>query len=377
MLSSRLQQLNFHRLVIPFRIGFRHAQAERNSTASIWVRATTQAGVHGYGEGCPRQYVTGETLASAATFLHTHAPSVQREVTDIDTLRDWIRAHASLIDRNPAAWCALELALLEVFSKSNQQPVETLLGLPTLSGAFHYTAVIGDCDARTFSVLFENYLDLGIHDFKIKLGGDLRRDRDKRFILEGHAHHTLRVRADANNLWHNAQDAISYQRKLDYSFWALEEPLRAGDFAALTRVGSALDIPIILDESVTRIEQLHALRDSPQRWIANLRVSKMGGLLRSLAFAAQARALGIPLIVGAQVGESSLLTRAALSVVNTQRTSVIAQEGAFGTHLLVQDICTAPLMFGNDGVLNAPPSSAGWGLPITIDPDQLQDLVMS
>lgn len=374
MANSKLRHLTFKRLVIPFKIGFNHAQAQRHSTESLWVHATSVDGVHGYGEACPRHYVTGETLTGAVEFLRTHAASVQREVHNVDTLRDWLHTHRAEIDRNPAASCALELALLEVFAKAQQQSVEALLNLPALHGTFRYSAVIGDCDAQTFATLLQRYLHLGMYDFKIKLSGDLRRDHDKRAILEAHRHETLRVRADANNLWRNADDAIGYLHRLDYSFWAIEEPVRPGHFAALTRVGSALEIPVILDESVTRIEQLAALRDAPHRWIVNLRLSKMGGLLRSLNFAAQAREYGIPLIVGAHVGESSLLTRTALSVVNAQRASVLAQEGAFGTHLLAHDVCAAPLMFGNDGVLDAPPPAAGWGLAINIDSSQQPDL---
>lgn len=362
MRNSALKQIAYQRLAIPFRTGFKHAQAERNSTASILVRATTEAGLHGYGEGCPRHYVTGETLDSAMDFLRMHAASVQREVHSVDTLRDWMLNHEFEIDHNPAAWCALELALLDVFAQSQQQPVEALLNLPALHGVFRYTAVIGDCDAKTFALLFERYLSLGMHDFKIKLGGDLRRDRDKCSILAAHTNNTLRVRADANNLWRNAEEAVTYLNKLDYSFWALEEPVRAGDFAALTRVRGSLEIPIVLDESVTRLEHLDPLHKEPHRWIINLRISKMGGLLRSLTFAEAACACGVPLIIGAQVGESSLLTRAALSLVNAQRTSVLAQEGAFGTHLLAHDVCTAPLMFGNHGLLYAQQPSPGWGI---------------
>jgi len=40
----------------------------------------------------------------------------------------------------------------------------------------------------------------------------------------------------------------------------------------------------------------------------------MGGILRSLAIAEQAKQIGIPIIIGAQVGETSILTRAALTL---------------------------------------------------------------
>jgi len=87
-------------------------------------------------------------------------------------------------------------------------------------------------------------------------------------------------------------------------------------------------------------------------WIVNLRVSKMGGLLRSLRLLRSIRERGVGLIVGAHVGETSILTRAALTVANCARDILVAQEGAFGTHLLNIDVADPPLMFGVGGVID-------------------------
>ena len=125
---------------------------------------------------------------------------------------------------------------------------------------------------------------------------------------------------------------------------------------------------IILDESLLRAEQLVPLGEDPQHWIVNVRVSKMGGLVRSLAVIEAARRSGISIIVGAQVGETSVLTRAGLVVARAAGTDLLAQEGAFGTHLLERDVATPPLMFGPAGILNADAQAfskkAGWGLTL-------------
>jgi L-Ala-D/L-Glu epimerase / N-acetyl-D-glutamate racemase len=83
-----------------------------------------------------------------------------------------------------------------------------------------------------------------------------------------------------------------------------------------------------------------------------VRVSKMGGINRALEVVEAARARGIGVIVGAQVGETSLLTRAGLTVARAAGESLVAQEGAFGTFLLERDVCDPPLMFGTGGVLD-------------------------
>jgi hypothetical protein len=70
----------------------------------------------------------------------------------------------------------------------------------------------------------------------------------------------------------------------------------------------------------------------------------------------------MPLIVGSQVGETSLLTRVALAVAHAAGEALLAQEGAFGTLLLENDVCTPPLMFGHGGTLRFESSGPGWGL---------------
>jgi len=50
----------------------------------------------------------------------------------------------------------------------------------------------------------------------------------------------------------------------------------------MLRIATARDCRIVLDESAVRSEQQAAYADAGDRWIANVRVSKMGGLARSL-----------------------------------------------------------------------------------------------
>ena len=82
----------------------------------------------------------------------------------------------------------------------------------------------------------------------------------------------------------------------------------------------------------------------------------------------------IGIIVGAQVGETSILTRAALTVMNANRANLVAAEGAFGTHLLQRDLTSPSLMFGKGGTLDADQvaDSNGPGLGLQIHE---QDLV--
>jgi len=371
----KLEAIRARSLNIPFNTTFRHAQAERAATQTLWVEAHAE-GCTGYGEGCPREYVTGETLATAAAFCSAYASQWRESIRDLPTLRRWSAAHVRDIDRNPAAWAAVELALLDLLGKVENHPVEALLGLPPLSGSFRYTAVLGDAPGPQFAAQLRHYLAAGFEDFKVKLSGDSTRDEEKVRVLARAGLAGVAVRADANNLWPTAGAAIGALESLDFRFRAVEEPLRAGDYAGMARIAATLDTSIVLDESMIRSDQLGHLDATPGRWIVNLRISKMGGLLRSLDLVPQIRRRQLGLIIGAQVGETSVLTRAALTVANAARDILIAQEGAFGTHLLARDVAEPSLRFGAGGVLEADElrAGAGWSLAIVTREGDLSEL---
>lgn len=363
----RLASLEVSSLRIPFRTVFRHASAVRDTTQSIWVEAQSECGQLGHGEGCPREYVTAESLAGAQAVLGALAGDLCRSVNGIDTLRSWVDSHALEIDRNPAAWTAAECAILDLIGCSAGFGVEPVLGLPVLHGTFRYTAVIGDAEPEAFSAQLARYRKAGFSAFKIKLSGDVARDRSKVAALIGAGVPPASVRADANNLWPDADVAIQSIKDLDYPFWAIEEPICVGDYDGLLRLALALGTRVILDESLLRVSQLPMLGDLRKHCVANLRVSKMGGLLRSLELLQALRVLDIPVIVGAHVGESSLLTRAGLTVAFAAGDALCGQEGAFGTNLLQYDVAEPPLMFGYGGVLDLTASGMcgpGWGLNI-------------
>ncbi len=347
----KLKQLEIRKLEIPFRFSFKHSSAERSVTEAVIVVAESDAFVKGYGEGCPRGYVTGESIDSCLRFFELCRDELL-QIQDVESLRKWVSIHSQLINANPAAWCAIETALLDLLGKTEGHSLEALLGISEISGDFAYTAVLGVSSPRIFEAQCEQYHRLGLTDFKVKVCGELESDVSaigtltKRFPAS-------RIRIDANNLWEEADAAASYILSLGSSPWAVEEPLKAADFPSLRKVAKALGCKIVLDESFLGLQTFDQIQDDLDIWVPNIRISKMGGLLRSLAVAEKCKQLDLNFIIGAQVGETSILTRMALSLASHYRDSVIAQEGAFGTYLLASDVTDAPIMFGAGGFLRA------------------------
>ena len=368
----RIERLDVFTFSVPFRTVFRHASASRRRARNLIVAARGPDGVTGWGESCPRPYVTGETVDGAAAFVVEHRDAMADEIADVGTLLAWIGAHRAAIDRNPAAFCAAEIAVLDLLGKVEGRVTEDLLDIARPTSDFQYSAVLGDSPWPVYRRQCRRYLAEGFRDFKVKVSGDLRRDRRKMRVLTspdpGMADRGLRVRIDANNLWRSADACIGHIGGLDGDVFAVEEPLQAGDLDGFRRVADACRTRIVLDESLLRASQLDAMAGDPARWIANVRVSKMGGVIRSLDVAGRAAELGLGVIVGCQVGETSILARAALAVMQAVEPDLLAAEGAFGTHLLHSDLASPTIMFGPAGVLAATEAvdtgRGGFGLAI-------------
>ncbi len=343
-------------LKLPLNVSFRHAGATRNHGESVWVRAGRN-NVFGFGEGCPRVYVTGDDLKSSLRWIEANFSDGHNPFDNLEEVNGWIKENQDQINQHPAAWCAVELALLDLFAREKNLSVETLLGLEGYKRCGRYTAVLGDSEEWEFTSLADQYLIRGFTDFKIKLNGDLKKDQARLDILEDlrqqHSVSNLRIRLDANNLWTGqAEEAIGHIQSLKGELFAIEEPVGPRDTSGTSRVSTETGLPVILDESLCTLIDLEAYKNLPGRFIANIKVSRVGGLIRALKMIEKIRRLGWPIIIGCHVGETSLLTRAALIPACAAGKNLIAQEGAYGDYLMKREPVDPVLKFGRHGLLN-------------------------
>jgi L-Ala-D/L-Glu epimerase len=149
---------------------------------------------------------------------------------------------------------------------------------------------------------------------------------------------------------------------------SFEQPVAADDLDGLARLVRESSAQIVVDEGLTD-------RDSLQRFItrractaANVRISKCGGLVAAYARCREALDAGLVLQVGCQVGESSLLSAAHLTLLQALAPltpGVRYAEGCFGRHLLREDPAAPLVQFRYGG--RPPPRPPGAGLGVQID----------
>jgi L-alanine-DL-glutamate epimerase-like enolase superfamily enzyme len=81
----------------------------------------------------------------------------------------------------------------------------------------------------------------------------------------------------------------------------------------------------------------------------NIRISKNGGILNSLKIYQKAEDAGFKCQLGAQVGETSLLSSAG-RIFAALTGDLIFHEGSYGTQLLAFDLTKNPLFFEKEGI---------------------------
>jgi muconate cycloisomerase len=355
---------------LPFRFSFGHALAERSSSTNVYVQVTLADGTVGFGEGVPRGYVTGETAADALDAVsQRYGPALLgrelRQPADVAVALDAAAAAlpASWVRPPGAGWCAVELAVLDAAGRRFGLPVSHWLG-PVRAPLLTYDAVLPFSTSAAVVPLAALIRSLGITQVKVKVGreldADLHRIRLLRRILGSEAD----LRVDANCAWTAEQALRAIEALRRYGISAVEQPVAADDLQGLQRLTAACPESIIVDESLRTVAEAQTLVDAKACDAFNIRVSKCGGLRASLRIAQIAADAGLAVVVGAQVGESGILSAAGRHLAACVAPRYL--EGSAGRLLLREDITRERVLPGRAGRAR-PHAGAGLGVSVKAD----------
>jgi L-alanine-DL-glutamate epimerase-like enolase superfamily enzyme/pyrroloquinoline quinone (PQQ) biosynthesis protein C len=374
--ARRIESITVYRLRIPFHQSFRHALQSREESDAVVVKVTDAEGRSGFGESLPRSYVTGETTdamvahvrerLAPAIFAETLAPGWETLEYLQSALPDWTKVdqdNRGVIAWN-AAYCAVELALLDWSLRTDHCALADLLA-PVRAEVVYSGVISADAPADA-AALARRMARLGLRHIKVKVGaGD---DIARLEAVRKAAGPDVELRADANGAW-SAPEAIANLRQLDrFKLRAIEQPVAAGDFAGMKQVREESGMPVMADESLVTLEQARRLIEMKAADYFNIRLSKCGGIAGSLAVAKLAEDAGIKIQVGAQVGETGILSAAGRTFA-AHLPALAFAEGSFGTWLLAEDLTFENLAFGMGG---RAPLLKTRGLSITVNEAALE-----
>jgi L-alanine-DL-glutamate epimerase-like enolase superfamily enzyme len=368
----RISSYELHAVELPFRGKFEHAAHSRETSSSLFLEITLDDGTHGWGEALPRPYVTGETRDGACELLHQSIlpKLLGHSFENFDELIGFLRgcdgiAPADWVSPDTpqsAAWCAVDLALLDAFGRHfGKSPFGS--EAPELPEGFRYSGVLTSSRTWKQSAQLLAYRLLGYRALKLKVDDHSEPAEIARIARK--AGKRIQLRADVNMGWDVTQALARMPAFAREGVTSFEQPLVADDLEGAARLVSETGLDVMADESLNTRESLERLIKMQACTAINARISKCGGLIATLARCREAREAGIWIQIGCQVGESSLLSAAHLHLC-AEFAEMRHAEGCFGKLLLSEDPASPLLQMRGGGKPPRPP--AGPGLGVDIDP---------
>ena len=379
-------QLEARHVRIPLRRKVTHASHTRTDTDNVVVRCVLSDGSVGYGEGVPRDYVTGETIDSCIELLKrsdvaSQLPACGNFLESVHVAERLKLAPTPGDDRliqGNAARCALELAVLDAYGRAFGEPLMNITQVlaPELyepRERIQYSGVIGNPKGWKGRVYPLVYRLAGFKQVKLKVGipgtDDVKRTKRTRKWLGK----SMDLRVDANEAWTPGEAAERIRSLEPFGITSVEQPLRHEDVASLADLRKQVKTPIMLDESLCgEVDAERAVRGG---WcdLFNLRLSKCGGFIPSLRLAQLAKRHGLGYQLGCQVGETAILSAAGRHFATSVK-DIRFLEGSYDRHLVWEALSKEDLTFKRNGTA---PMLVGAGLGTTIDPARVDWVTQS
>jgi L-alanine-DL-glutamate epimerase-like enolase superfamily enzyme len=270
------------RLARPFRIS-----GYLFETSDVLV-VTLQDGIHsGRGEGAGAYYL-GDDLANMVAQVEAVRAAIEAGPSR-EALRGIMPAGGA---RN-----AVDAALWELEASQAGVPVWELAGLKTEPKPIVTTFTIGADTPDAMAASARDYAEAS--SIKVKLTGDLALDLERVSAIRA-ARPDIWLGVDGNQGFARADLAALVAGLLPHRVSLLEQPLARGCEADLDGFRSA--IPIAGDESLLTLADVAPAKGRFD--VVNIKLDKCGGLTEGLLMAAEARRVGLGVMVGTMMATS-------------------------------------------------------------------------
>src|SRR6478752_822896 len=217
----KVTELTAYVVRVPLKKRIKHASHTRTETDNVLVRARLADGSTGWGEGVPREYVTGESAESAVDLLKVS--DLQSQLSDC---RDFMSALRMIEAMKPAAVpgdtrgvqgnaarCAVEIALLDAFGRTFGEP---LCNVTKYLAPDHYKfrekvqysgAIMSARRGVKLRLAAWRMRILGVRQIKVKVGIEGHDDPYRLRMIRRRVGRKVELRVDANEAWPAAEAA--------------------------------------------------------------------------------------------------------------------------------------------------------------------------
>jgi muconate cycloisomerase len=347
---------------IPLKKQIKHASHTRTETDNVIVRVRLNDKSVGWGEGVPREYVTGESADTAIDLLKSSDLKSQ-----LGECRDYAGALRIVEAMKPvavpgdtrgvqgnAARCAVEIALLDAYGRAFGEPMCNVTkylapDLYQFRDRVQYSGAITSARSGVKLRLAAWRMRIfGIKHLKVKVGIEGHDDAYRLRFIRRRVGKGVEIRVDANEAWPAAIAAEKIRELEPYGIAAIEQPVPHAEADRLAEIRKQVKTPIMLDESLCGMADAERAEANGLCDLFNLRLSKCGGFIPSLRLAQFAKKHGLGYQLGCQIGETAILSTAGRHFATSVK-DLIAVEGSYDRHLVQYALGDEDVTFGWGG----------------------------
>ncbi len=337
----------------PFLIGYHSAHLLRLKADSVIIALRCENGVTGYGESTPRPYVTGESPTSVKILFESIFRNllIGQELESISAVKQLLESlkqacRKSGITEFQSALGAVDIALLDALGQHQSSPVYRYLG-SELRRSIPWSLVIPLLPEAMIRKLSKGSVRKTFGSLKVLVGRDQVQNRGRLKLVRELFGDEIAIRVEVNGHWTREEARVNLQELAGFGITAIEQPVAKEDREGLREIRETFGIPVIVDESMCGPEDAEELIAGDACDILNIKISKVGGLLAAQRIASLAASRGIACLLGCHVGETRILTNAALHFLVTAP-GLLLVEGfssfLFGEVSTIDDLDPEPLI---------------------------------
>ncbi len=370
----KIEKVNIYQISLPFTGHFPHHQSEGNCAKNIVCELIADRGtICGYGEGAPRDFVTGETQESAsediARFVYDSPFPVRLDHVSqiwnfIDAIDD-VKNHQSAI-------CALEMALLDAIGKKQNRYLTAYFSKDFFTDTVCYGAIIPLLDKVSTRLLCRQIHANGINRIKLKMGKMFSQNKVNLEIIRDTFQNGYDLKVDVNCAWDERMALENLPLIKDFGIRVVEQPMERSqpDSSKLAEKFSSIGVLLMADESACSLDDITRIAVEKDYTMINIRLSKCGGFRNSLKMIEVLRKENIPFQIGCHLGESGVLS-AAGRILSLLSKDAVYHDGSYDSFLLKENITQNHIIFGKGGIAGP---LEGPGLGVEISKPQLDRL---
>jgi o-succinylbenzoate synthase len=305
--SMGIRQIEVYHVTLKYREPFRIAPGTSIEADNVVVKLITDYGVIGWGESSPSKRVTGETTETVVRTLDKIGPKLIRMCPL--RIEQNVELMDNLVEGNPAAKAAVEMALHDVLGKTVGKPLFMLLGGYRTEVMTDIT--LGIKSAKEMALDAAKAVRKGFRALKVKLGTDPAEDVERVRAVREAAGDPVQMRVDANQGW-TAEQAVHVLNKIEkFKIQFAEQPVSAEDIKGLREVRRNSPVPIMADESVHSPQDALRLIRAEAVDLINIKLMKCGGILKGRKISDVAEAARVPCMIGCMSESEIGITAAA------------------------------------------------------------------